>query len=817
MNHQEKDIILIVDDQPINLKILLSFLQKQDFELRILQSGVQALALLQEIIPDIILLDVMMPELDGFETCRRIKADERLVDIPVIFMTALDTVEDKVTGFKAGGVDYITKPFQQTEVLIRINTHINLRKKALKLKETQEELLLQKNKLEALINSIPDPIYIKDVDNKYIGCNRAFEEIAGKPEQEIIGREDSVIFSSEVAASFKIKDQEMLTFGEAATNLRRDSLQNQAIAQTVASLFIAGRLPNSETSEPELLSRLKLVAEKAKRTEELIIAPNGEKLFFDIRKTPYIGPDGNLLGLIGIFRNISELKSAQQEAEEERERLSVTLQSIGDGVITTDVQGKIVFVNRAAEQLTGWENVDAVGKASDEIFRIFDEKTGDKAPSPVARVLRAGKRLALSRDAVLHPKGGTKMSIADSGAPIRDRENQVIGVVIIFRDITQEKKMEQERVKMRKLESVGVLAGGIAHDFNNLLSAILGNIELASSGVTEDSKISSLLADAQKATERATKLTYQLLTFSKGGEPIKEKTSLPDLVSESANFVLHGSLVSCEFSFAEDLWMIHADSGQISQVIQNIILNAKDAMPNGGRIRVACSNVEDLASGLLLRRHKGNFVQITLQDTGRGIPRDIIDCIFDPYFTTKKEGNGLGLAICHSIIKKHGGHITVHSEPQQGTIFSIYLPAIPEPESPAAEPQDQERTVSSTKIMVMDDDLMLRDLARSQLAALGHDAVLVKDGAEAISTYQEMQESDSPIDLVILDLTIPGGMGGKETAQKLLQLDPEAKLIVASGYSNDPVMAGYSEYGFRAAVAKPFTLKELRKAIAAAH
>ena len=196
MNHRKKDIILIVDDHPVNLKILLSFLQEQDFELRVLQSGVQALALLQEITPDIILLDVMMPELDGFETCRRIKVDERFVDIPVIFMTALDTVEDKVTGFKAGGVDYITKPFQQTEVLIRINTHINLRKKALKLKETQEELLLQKNKLETLINSIPDPIYIKNVENKYIGCNRAFEELAEKTEHDILGKEDHAVFPS---------------------------------------------------------------------------------------------------------------------------------------------------------------------------------------------------------------------------------------------------------------------------------------------------------------------------------------------------------------------------------------------------------------------------------------------------------------------------------------------------------------------------------------------------------------------------------------------------------------------------------------------
>ncbi|MCI5158730.1 MAG: response regulator [Candidatus Electrothrix sp. AUS1_2] len=376
--------------------------------------------------------------------------------------------------------------------------------------------------------------------------------------------------------------------------------------------------------------------------------------------------------------------------------------------------------------------------------------------------------------------------------------------------------MEQERVKMRKLESVGVLAGGIAHDFNNLLSAILGNIELASAGISGDGKISALLADARKATERASKLTYQLLTFSKGGEPIKEKTSLPDLVSESANFVLHGSQVSCEFFFADDLWMIHADSGQISQVIQNIILNAKDAMPNGGRITVRCENVKDLASGLLLRRPKGNFVRITIQDTGVGIPQDIMDSIFDPYFTTKKKGNGLGLAICHSIIKKHGGHITVHSQPQQGTGFSIYLPAFSVADSAAAEPQTKEAAVSSTRIMVMDDDSMLRTLARSQLTALGHDAVLVKDGAEAISTYQEMQDSEHPVDIVILDLTIPGGMGGKETAQKLLQVDPAAKLIVASGYSNDPVMAEYREYGFRAAVAKPFTLKELRKAIAAA-
>ncbi|XOF33618.1 MAG: response regulator [Candidatus Electrothrix sp. YB6] len=773
---KEKGIILIVDDQAVNLEILFSFLQEQDFGIRVAQNGVQALDILQKVVPDLILLDVVMPEMDGLETCRRIRQDNRLADIPVIFMTALDTVEDKVAGFEAGGVDYITKPFQQIEVLARINTHITLRKKALRLRETREELLQQKNMLEALINSIPDPIYFKDVDNTYIGCNRAFETLSGRREEEIVGKTDAAVFSSEIAGSFRYGDQDVLVSGMSA------------------------------------------------RIEELFVTPDDGELFFDIRKTPYICPDGKLMGVIGICRNITALKRAKQQAEEERERLGVMLQSIADGVISTDVQGKIIFINRAAEQLTGWNNAEAVGRPADELLRIFDEESGEKIPSPVAMILQSGRRFDGTGNTVLLHSDGRKLNIADSGAPIRDRENRVIGAVIIFRDITWEKEMEKEQAKIRKLESVGVLAGGIAHDFNNLLSAILGNIELAAAELTSSASsgdeggnpVLSLLSDAQKATERATGLTCQLLTFSKGGEPVREKMSLPELIRESAQFVLHGSPVSCAYSFAEDLWMIHADSGQISQVIQNIILNAKDAMPDGGRITVQCSNVEDLGSGLLLKQYGGNYVLITIEDTGSGIPRDILDSIFDPYFTTKAKGNGLGLAICHSIVKKHDGHITVHSEPGQGTVFSIYLPALSPADETDTELPVSEEAVLSTRVLVMDDDPMIRTLAQAQLSALGHEPLLAQDGAEAISMYRKMEEKETPVDLVILDLTVPGGMGGKEAARKILQLNPKARLIVASGYSNDPVMAEYREYGFRAAVAKPFTLRELNRAIASA-
>ncbi|MEA3544317.1 MAG: ATP-binding protein, partial [Thermodesulfobacteriota bacterium] len=272
----------------------------------------------------------------------------------------------------------------------------------------------------------------------------------------------------------------------------------------------------------------------------------------------------------------------------------------------------------------------------------------------------------------------------------------------------------------------------------------------------------------------------------------------------------------CEYNTPDDLWMVDADSGQLGQVIQNIIINAKQAMPEGGKIRVNCSNREDAAAESLLNIHDGNFVCIRIQDTGVGIPKEIIDKIFDPYYTTKQQGSGLGLAICHSIINKHDGHITVQSSPGKGTTFTVYLPAVSPGETTAPEVPHTGSAVRAAKIMVMDDEEMLRDVAQAQLTALGHEAVLVADGEQAINEYQRLQDSGTPVDLVIMDLTIPGGMGGQEAAKRLLQIDPRAKIIVASGYSNDPVMAGYRDYGFCAAIAKPFDLAELSKGIESA-
>jgi len=517
--------------------------------------------------------------------------------------------------------------------------------------------------------------------------------------------------------------------------------------------------------------------------------------------------------VIAVQRDIDAKKKAEQVLAAEQERLAVTLRSIGDGVITTNTEGKIVLINKTAEQITGWTAEEALGRQATTVFNIMNERTGKLGERPAEQIAESNRLVKRTSQRVLITKAGHKVPIADSGAPICDKESKIIGVVLVFRDITNERKTEQELLKIRKLESVGVLAGGIAHDFNNILSAILGNIELASKIVGKDHKVSSLLSDAISATFRASKLTQQLLTFAKGGEPIKETTALPDIVKESAEFVLHGSNITCTYDCPDDLWYVNVDSGQIGQVIQNIILNARHAMPDGGKIEVKGTNIWNPTGIPLLEDSKGKYIKIEVRDSGIGIPGDFIDKIFDPYFSTKQEGSGLGLAISHSIITKHNGSLSAESTPGKGSLFTIYLPATTEPTKQMENDDDVPVSTRAATVMIMDDEEVVRNVTKSQLEFFGHQVILVSDGIEAITVYRKRRESGEPVDVIIMDLTIPGGMGGREAVTAILREDPQAKVIVSSGYSTDPVMAEYRKYGFRAALTKPIVIEELKKAI----
>jgi PAS domain S-box-containing protein len=506
-------------------------------------------------------------------------------------------------------------------------------------------------------------------------------------------------------------------------------------------------------------------------------------------------------------------RQADLALAEEKERLAVTLKSIGDGVITTDTGGYIVLMNQVAEDLTGWSQEQAVGMPLAEIYTVIAERSRQTAESPVATVLKVNGIVDMPGERLLLSRHGREVSIADRGSPIRNADGAIIGVVVVFRDVTDRRKLEDELLKSRKLESLGVLAGGIAHDFNNLLASILGSVSLAAAVVDPGERIHRRLLEAEKACLRARDLTQQLLTFAKGGVPVKTTTAITDVITESASLSTAGAHVRCEFDFAADLWPVAIDEGQVNQVFNNLIINAEQASPDGGIIAIQAENVyfRDEAFGLL---PPGPYVVVRVSDHGSGIAPEHLPRIFDPYFTTKANGNGLGLASAYAIIRKHDGHIDVASVPGQGTTFTIYLPASPSETERRAR---MEESVISGKgrILVMDDSPSIRDLLGEMLAFLGYTVAYAADGNEAIDAYARARQDEQPFAAVIMDLTIPGGMGGKEATRQLLAIDPEARVIVSSGYSNDPIMSDYQQFGFKAVIAKPYRISDLGNVLAA--
>ena len=503
-----------------------------------------------------------------------------------------------------------------------------------------------------------------------------------------------------------------------------------------------------------------------------------------------------------------QARRAEQSLAEEKERLAVTLRSIGEGVITTDLEGHVLLINQAAETLTGWALDDAAGHALDAIFRSVDPETGQARSHSIPALAKQAEKGGVLRSSVLVARDSIERPIEEVFAPLRDAHGRTIGLVVVFRDITDALRVQEERAKAAKIASLGLLAGGIAHDFNNILMAIMGNLSIAQSANTDETSARAL-GDAERACLQARQLTWQLLTFARGGVPLKKTLAVSRLVKESVTLALRGSNVTSAFDIAPDLWEVPADEEQLTQVVTDLVVNAQQSMRDGGSIDVRAENAIEPGHRWehALRVEPGRYIRISVTDHGVGIPEQHLGRIFDPYFSTKEKASGLGLATAYSIVKNHGGYVSVASKPGEGTTLAVNLPV--------SAPVTQTRSIGRTpargsRILVMDDEANCRSLTVKMLSLLGHSVEAVHDGNAAVERYTHALNTEHPFDAILLDLIVPSGLGGREALELISEVDPSVKAIMVSGRARNSMPADSEDLGFKAVIAKPFTLEELR-------
>lgn len=626
-------------------------------------------------------------------------------------------------------------------------------------KQAEEDLQEQVHFLQELIDAIPSPIFFKNTSGAYLGCNKAFEEFLGLKKHEIVGKTAYDISPRELADVYHASD---------------------------AHLLMSGGVHVYESS---------------------VQAANGTIQEVIFTKAVFTRKDGTPGGIVGVILDITERKRVENALRESEDRFRRTFDQSPIGAAIVSLEYRFLRVNSEWCRVTGYSEQELLA------LRLSDISHPEDLESDLRMKTRliAGEIDTFQMDKRYVRKDGRIIWARLSVCLMKDGSGQPLYFLPMMEDVTERKKLEEEVLKSRKLESLGVLAGGIAHDFNNLLTGILGNISLAKMYSEPDGKICRRLVEAEKATERARDLTLQLLTFSKGGTPVRKICSIRQIIMDSAIFALTGSNVRCAFEIPDDILPVEVDGGQISQVIHNLIINAAQAMPEGGDVRVSAENVAGCPGKVQTR---GRWVKISLEDQGTGIPEEHLQRIFDPYFTTKPKGSGLGLATVYSIIRNHGGHIEVESTVGHGTTFHLYLPA-----SATSHPSEGQREPSivpgSGRVLVMDDEEIVREVASELLSALGYSVEVCCDGVQMLNLYRKAKEQGDAFAVVIMDLTIPGRMGGKEAMSHLLEFDPEALGIVSSGYNNDPILASYRDFGFSGVVAKPFTVQELAEVLRA--
>ncbi|MFC1550992.1 PAS domain S-box protein [Candidatus Latescibacterota bacterium] len=640
-------------------------------------------------------------------------------------------------------------------------------------KKAENALKKSEEKFKNIVMINPDVIYQLDKEGIIKLISPRVEELLGYKTNELVGKNISEI----------ICEEDLDKFGRIA--------EKRTGARSTIGLEV--RLKGKK--------RIKYVEMKWVGINSTGIYDNG--YVGDGKKTSRGEKKGEFIGTQGTITDITERKKSEEALKKSRDEYLAITNLTGEIIVHVNKDSIWTFINDGACEFFGKPRKELIGTSFKEYLHPADlGKTKD-----FIREMIDSRKIMKGHVNRQKSKDGWK-KVEWNVYPHFDKSGMYSGLQATGRDITERLKFEAEQAKASKLESIGILAGGIAHDFNNILAAILGNASLAKISSDNKNELFELLTEVEKASIRATKLTQQLLTFSKGGAPVKETTDLSLMVKETVEFTLRGSNVGYKIAFDNDLWHANIDKGQISQVIGNLTINAKQAMPKGGTITIYAKN-ESVSAKSNLPLEEGIYVKISMVDEGLGIAEENLSKIFDPYYTSKRKGTGLGLATTYSIIKRHDGNISVESEQGEGATFHFYLPASKKTENKKDMQMDDTMTIPG-KILIMDDEEIVRNFISKMLLSFGNEVVLAMDGEEMLEIYKEAMDSGEPFDAVIMDLTIPSGMGGKEAIKELLKIDPNAKALVSSGYSSNPVISNCEKFGFKGFIPKPYRLEDLK-------
>ncbi len=802
-------------------------------DIRLATTADEALGSIKEFGPDLVLLDSGIEGMNQNEMCCRIRSMEQYMHPSVIVISPDRDVEIMIGVLKSGADDCIIRPFDDRVLLARIDVHLRGRALYADMAQDKKNIETVLDITKAVSSTLDARLVLRTIVCKIAeitgarrcsillvsGGNIGYV-LASNDGPEIKDLKIDLTKYPEVIEAIKIRKHLivedmpnhplMIEIKGLISELEGMSVLVVPIAfgeDVIGTLFLRAHKRAFGEKEIELCRIAANASYPALRNARLYENMMEEKESLLRERIEDLAKSRSELIATNeaLNKEIAERRRAEESIRVHEQMISSIIDNSTAIISVKDADSRYQLVNNRFEETFNLGTESVKGRTDHE---IFPESRADILRSQDLKVLTT--KTSLELEEVMGQDDRQRAYITNK-FPLYDLRGEIHAVCSMSTDITDHKCLEKELMKAQKLESIGVLAGGIAHDFNNILTGILANINLIRECVDRSDRNHRRLHEVEKAVFRARELTHQLLTFSKGGKPVKETILIGRFIEEWASFASRGSKTKCLFSIPEDLWPAEVDTGQISQVINNLVINAEQAMPEGGEIEVSAGNV-CLKEEERLPLKNGRYVKISIKDQGVGIPAEFLHKIFDPYFTTKQTGNGLGLSSAYSIIKNHNGYIGVESRTGSGTVFDIYLPAS---EKEAAIKDDgSEGLIRGTgKILVVDDEEIIRNVIGEILTFLGYRAEFVVEGRQAIESYQRAKESGEPFDAVIIDLTIPGGMGGKDAIKGLLNLDCEVKAIVSSGYNNDPILADYCRYGFKGAVRKPFSAIELSRAL----